>query len=183
MFGPVAEIVMRRLLPIGTLLALLPALAGAEELGRITAFLDGEERVWHTITFEQGGKSVSTATWEQKPYLAELVLQGHPVAAFTSKDVLSIDAQFRGQYADGDAPIAIEILYTPSGLAGPLWTSRDAPTSPRLQVVELEAWGRIGRLVAVITGEVCRRPRLFSRTDTTDCKSLSGKISTRLDLR
>lgn len=155
----------------------------AEELGQITAFLDGQTRIWHTITFPQGGRELSTATFLQKPFQAELLVQGHPVPEFTSKDVLSVDARYDGQYDEGDTPYSIEILYTPNGLSGPLWTSRDAPTSPRLEIVELEGWGEVGHLVAVVSGEICRRPRLFSRTDPTDCKRLNGKIETRLELR
>ena len=162
-------------------LAAFPATAG--ELGLITAFLDGEERVWHTITMEQGGKTIATATLQQSPHLAELQIQGHPVPGFTSKEVLSIDARFSGQYVPGAAPMSVEILYTPNGLSGPLWTSRGAPEPPRLQIVELDIWGSVGRVVAVITGEICMRPRLFSRTDISDCKSLNGKVETRLEVR
>lgn len=167
-------------------LAAFMGLAGpayAEELGRMTAFLDGEERVWYTITFPQAGETVYTATLERKPYQVELLLQGHPVPAFTSKDALSVDARFPGDYTLGDDPLSVEILYTPNGLSGPLWTSRGAPTAPRLQIVELDAWGGAGHLVAVVSGEICRRARLFSRTDPSDCKRISGKIETRLDVR
>ena len=157
--------------------------AAAEELGRMTAFLDGEEHVWYTITFPQAGETVYTATLERKPYQVELLLQGHPVPAFTSKDVLSVDARFSGDYALGDEPLSVEILYTPNGLSGPLWTSRGAATAPRLQIVELDAWGGAGHVVAVVSGEICRRARLFSRTDRSDCKRISGKIETRLDVR
>ncbi len=155
----------------------------AEELGRMTAYVDGEERIWYTITFPQAGNTVFTATLEQKPYQVELLLQGHPVRSFTSKDVLSVDARFSGTYAAGDEPLSVEILYTPNGLSGPLWTSRGAPEAPRLQIVELNAWGGAGDLVAIVSGEICRRARLFSQTDVSDCKRVSGKIETRLEVR
>ena len=172
---------MKPFLALWLMVAALPA--QAEELGRITAFLDGEERIWHTIGFEQGDGTVFTATFEQKPYLAELLLQGHPEPRFTSKDVLSVDVQFAGQYAAGDEPSAIEVLYTPNGLAGPLWTSRGALTPSRLDVIELDVWGSVGRLVAVVSGQVCKRPQLFSQTDVSDCMRLSGVIETRLDVK
>ncbi len=171
---------MPRINILALILAGLPWAAVAAELGQINAFLDGEERVWHTITMEQGDRQIATATWQQRPYLAELLLQGHPVPEFTSKEALSIDTSFGGQYASGNEPISVEILYTPNGLSGPLWTSRGAPVEARLQIIELEIWGGVGRLVAVITGQVCMRPRLFSQTDVTDCKMLNGKIETRL---
>lgn len=156
---------------------------GAEELGQVTAFVDGEERVWYTITFPQAGETVFTASLEQKPYQMELLIQGHPVRRFTSKEVLSVDARFAGTYEVGDAPLSVEILYTPNGLSGPLWTSRGAADAPRLQIIELTAWGGTGDLVAIVSGEICRRARLFSQTDRSDCKRVSGKIETRLEVR
>lgn len=162
-------------------LVMLPVSAMAETLGQITAFLDGNKRVWHTITMEQGGRQIPTATFQQRANLAELKLQGHPIPEFTSKEALSIDAQFSGQYGPDSVPISVDILYTPYGLTGPFWTSRGARMEPRLQIIELEAWGGIGRLVAVISGEVCKRPRLFSRTDPDDCMSFTGKVETRID--
>lgn len=163
------------------ILAMLPFSAMAEALGQITAFLDGNKRVWHTITMEQGGRQVPTATFQQRANLAELKLQGHPIPEFTNKEALSIDAQFQGQYNLGSVPTSVEILYTPNGLTGPFWTSRGARLQPRLQIVELEAWGGVGRLVAVVSGEVCKRPRLFSRTDPDDCMTFTGKVETRID--
>lgn len=155
----------------------------ADELGQMTAYIDGEERVWYTITFQQSGNPVYTATLERKQYQVELLLQGHPIRTFTSKEVLSVDARFAGDYAPGDAPLSVEILYTPNGLSGPLWTSRGAPTAPQLQIIDMQAWGGAGRVTAVVSGEICRRARLFSQTDRSDCKSVSGMIDTRLDVR
>lgn len=166
---------------IALVLGLLPSIAMAEALGQITGFLDGKKRIWHTITMEQGGSQIATATFQQRAQVAELTLQGHPIPEFTSKEALSIDARFQGQYALGNEPTAVEILYTPNGLTGPFWTSRGALVEARLQIVELDAWGDIGRLVAVVSGEVCKRPRLFSRTDLTDCMSFTGKVETRFD--
>ena len=170
--------------PVALIAALgLAETASAEELGQMTAYVDGEERVWYTITFPQGGDTVFTATLERKQYQVELLLQGHPVREFTSKEVLSVDARFSGDYEPGDDPLSVEILYTPNGLSGPLWTSRGAPEAPRLQIIELEAWGSTGHLVAVVSGEICRRARLFSQTDKSDCKAVSAKIETRLAVR
>lgn len=157
--------------------------SAASELGRITATLDGEERTWYTITLTQGGTQLATASLTRQARVDELRIQGHPIPEFTSKEALSIDALFEGGYAPGDEPVSVELLYTPNGLSGPLWISRDAPTTPRLQVVELDVWGRVGRIVAVISGDLCKRPSLFSLTDTTDCKHLNGKIESRLDVR
>lgn len=117
----------------------------------------------------------------RKPHRTELQLQGHPVPEFTSKDVFSIDVGYAGQYAPGAEPSSIEILYTPNGLSGPIWTSRGAPNAPRLQIVEFKVWGNVGQFIGVITGEVCERPRLFSRTNTANCKPLNGKIETRFE--
>ena len=77
--------------------------------------------------------------------------------------------------------MAVDILYTPNGLSGPLWTSRGAPTPPELQILSFEIWGETGDLTAIFSGQICKRPRLFSQTDTTDCKSLNGLIETRID--
>ena len=169
-------------LALAAALMSLPLPLSAEELGSITGFLDGKDRLWHTITLDQGGKRVATATLLQQGHFAELRIQGHPVPAFTSKEVISIDARFPVHYKAGDQPTSVEILYTPNGLSGPLWTSRDAPVPPRLEILELDAWGGVGSVLAVITGQVCKRPSLFSRTDTSDCKNLNGKIETRIEV-
>lgn len=163
--------------------ALLSGMASGESIGSFTIFIDGEKRTWHVITMMQSGERVATATLHRRGHLTELQLQAHPIPEFTSKDVLSIEIRFAGDYTPGDAPESIELLYTPNGLSGPLWTSRGAARVPELQIVEFDVWGKVGRLVAVISGEICVRPRLFSQTDTSDCKTLHGLIDTRLDVR
>ncbi len=166
-----------------TLAVVGPACALAEELGKITAFLDGNRRTWHTITFRQGEGDIATATFRQSGHLAELQFQGHPVPKFTSKDVLNIDVRFRGLYEPGAAPMSVDILYTPSGLSGPLWTSRGAPEPVEVQVLSFEIWGSFGQVTAIFSGQVCKRPRLFSKTDTTDCMRLNGLVETRLEVQ
>lgn len=164
----------------GVLLALLPVLASAAELGRITAFLDGQEREWHTISMEQGGQNVATASFEQTANLAELHLQGHPIPAFTSKDVLSIDVRYLGRYRPDDDPMSIEILYMPDGMGGPFWTSQGAVVRPRFRIVSFDVWGSIGRVEAAFDGELCLRPIISSATDPSTCKTVSGKVETDL---
>ena len=166
-----------------TLAVAVPTHACAEDLGRITAFLDGEERQWHTITFRQSDRDIATATFRQSGHLAELQIQGHPISEFTSKDVLSIDVRYRGLYSADAKPMAVDNLFTPGGLSGPLWTSRDAPEPAEVQILAFDIWGDVGELTAIFSGQICKKPRLFSQTNTTDCMRLNGLIETRVEVR
>lgn len=161
-------------------LLLLPAPAGAEGLGRITAYLGGEARAWHTITMEQGGRTVATASFEQGPRLTELRVQGHPEPGFSTHDVFSVDVRFEGRFAPGAVPLSVDVMHVPEGMGGPFWTSRGAAREARVDIVELEVYGGYGRLVATFEAELCFRPIISAATDSGNCRPVTGVIETEI---
>ena len=162
------------------LLAVFPLVSGAGELGRITAFLDGQERTWHTITMEQLGGDVATASLTLGARLTELQVQGHPEPRFSTDDMLSLEVRYLGPYAPDATPLSLDIMYMPDGMGGPFWTTRGAPVQPEIDILVLDVWGGFGRLQAVFSGRLCLRRIISSATDPTTCKQVSGLIDTRL---
>ncbi len=160
-------------------LALTIQPAVADELGRITAFLDGEEQTWHTITMTQGGQPVATASFEQTSHYADLYLQGHPEPRFVSKGMLSVDVRYAGQFTPDDDPMAIEIMYLPNGMGGQFFTSRGAGEMARFQIVAFDVWGTAAELVAAFSGRLCST-RMNAPVDPTDCMRISGQITSRI---
>ena len=158
----------------------LPA-ASEEALGQIRAFLDGEERIWHTITMQQGGESVATASFKQTAHHADLYLQGHFEPRFVSKGMLSVEVRYAGQFAPGAEPRGIEIIYLPNGMGGKFFTTRGTEPAPQFQIVDFDAWGVSGTLVAAFSGRLCaawmNRPR-----DPTDCKTVEGQVTSRVEI-
>ncbi|MGR3795449.1 hypothetical protein [Vannielia sp. SX4] len=158
----------------------LPLPVAAEGLGRITAYIAGEAEEWHTITMEQGGRKVATASFEQGARLTELRVQGHPEPRFTSRDVFSVDVRFEGPFAPGAEPLSVDVMHVPEGMGGPFWTSRGAAKPARIDIVELEVYGSYGRLVATFEAELCFRPIISSATDTGNCRPVTGVIETEI---
>ncbi|MDF0598311.1 hypothetical protein [Psychromarinibacter halotolerans] len=152
----------------------------AEELGRITGFLDGEPTAWHTITMQQGGRTVATASVVQGVRLTELYVQGHPEARFGTAGLLSLEARYTGTYAPGATPLSVDVLFMPDGMGGPFWTSRGAARAPVLDIVSLEIWGNFGRLEAVFDAQLCLRPIISAATDPDTCRKVTGVIETEL---
>ena len=171
---------MKRTLAPVALAAMLPNIATADDaLGTMRAFIDGNEDVWHTITMEQGGKRVATASFEQFASYSDLYLQGHVEPRFISKGMLSVEVRYFGQFDPDADPVAVEIIYMPNGLGGQFFTTRGSEPKPSFQIIDLSVWGNSGELIAAFSGKLCatwmNRPR-----DPSDCKTLSGQVSTRL---
>ena len=153
--------------------------AVAQELGRITAFLDGEEKDWHTITMIQGGKPVPTASLDQTSHYADLYLQGHPEPRFVSKGMLSVDVRYAGQFEPESQPMAIEIMYLPNGMGGQFFTSRGAGEDARFQIVAFDVWGAAASLVAAFSGKLCAT-RMNAPVDQANCLRISGQVTSRI---
>ena len=168
--------------PVCTMLALLCAipqhLASEESLGRIRAFLNGEELIWHTIVMEQGGKGVATAGFEQTAHYADLYIQGHLEPRFVSKGMLSVEVRYSGQFDPTDEPMAVEIIYMPNGLGGQFFTTRGSEP-PQFEIIDFDAWGGRGTIIAAFSGELCAA-WMNRRRDPTDCRMISGQVTSRM---
>jgi hypothetical protein len=155
--------------------------AAAEGLGRITAFVEGEARTWHTVTHEQRGRRVATASYSQGQRLAELAVQGHPVPRFTVENVLSVEARYLGPVAPGALPLSVDVTLAPEGLGGPFWTTRGAGEgAAELEIVTFDLLGRYGRLEAIFTARLCYRRSISYATDGARCRAVTGLIETEL---
>ena len=169
----------RRLALLAALVAACPAFA-ADTLGQMTGFLDGDRHVWHLIAFEQGERRISSASFRQTSYNAELILHGHSGPRFASRGGLSLEVRYKGTFERTATPIGLDILYLPEGLRGPIWTSNDAPTAPTIEIIDFDVWGDVGHVEAVFSAQLCLRRTLYAPTDTTACKALSGQVATDL---
>lgn len=153
-----------------------PALSD-DALGTMRAFIDGDEGVWHTITMNQGGKPVATASFAQSAQHTDLYLQGHVEPRFISKGMLSVEVRYAGQFDPTTDPVSVEIIYMPNGLGGQFFTTRGSES--QFQIVDISVWGNSGEITAAFSGKLCaawmNRPR-----DATDCKTLSGQVTTRM---
>lgn len=154
--------------------------AHGEVLGWIEADLGGKEMSWHTITVARTDGDIATASLRLGPRLTEFQIQGHRTAAFTSRDVLSLDLRYPVPFELGAPPVAIDILYMPEGMGGPFWTSAGAGMAPVVQLLSLDVWGSYGRVEALFAGELCLRPIISSATDPDTCRDLTGRIETEL---
>lgn len=173
---------MKFYLSIFCLLATLQ-LAHGGALGQIDAFIDGERHIWRTITLEQSGETISTARFHQSARMAELYLQAHPEPRFTTHDVISLEVRYLGQYSPKAEPMDVEILYMPNGMGGPFWTSRGAPLSATIDVIDFDIWGDVGKITVAFSGEICHRAKISAVPDPTNCKTVSGVAETELSAR
>jgi len=160
----------------------VPGAVRAEELGRITAYLNGASTTWHTVTMQQGGRRVATASFAQGARLSELHVQGHPEPRFTTRDVFSVEVRYLGRYAPGAVPLSVDVMHMPDGMGGPFWTSRGAGTEPTVEINALEVWGNYGRLTAHFTAELCFLRIISSATDPENCRAVTGLIETELSV-
>lgn len=161
-------------------LTCFPTLIHAQELGQITAFLNGEKRVWYTILMKQSGKSVATASITESNNQVAFYLQGHPTPHFTSKGMLSLDVRYHGQPESAQAPAKVEILYLPNGMAGPVWTSVGTTRAADFQIVDFSLWGNTGDIIAAFSAELCATQITSGPVDLEDCIQLTGKIVSKL---
>ena len=164
-------------------LSILAPLAAHSDsvLGQIRAFLDGDERIWHTIVMQQGGKSVATASFKQSAHHGDLYLQGHLEPRFVSKGMLSVEVRYAGQFAPEAEPRSIEIIYLPNGMGGKFFTTRGTEPPPRFQIVDFNVWGARGEIIAAFSANLCaawmNRPR-----DLSDCMTLEGQVTSRVEI-
>ncbi len=154
--------------------------SAAETLGQMTGFLDRERHTWHLIVFEQRQRHVSSASFRQTPYNAELILHGHVEPHFDSRGGLSIEVRYKGTFDVGATPVGLDILYLPEGLRGPIWTSSDADETPTIEITDFTVWGDVGHVEAVFFARLCLRRTIYAPTDRNTCKTLNGQIATAL---
>lgn len=157
--------------------------ATAETLGGITAFLDGEERHWHTVTMERRDRTLASASLERGPRLTELFVHGHREPRFGLQGQVSIEVRYLGDFRPDATPLSVDIIFAPRGMGGPFWTTRGAPDRSTIDVIALDIWGNSGRLEAAFSGLLCLRETISTATDSGNCKRINGMIDTRLHVR
>ncbi len=154
--------------------------ATAEEFGRIEATLNGEDRIWYTLTMTQGGQTDASATFSTSRFTSDLHLQGHPRPSFTTSDVLSIDLMYRGEYQPGAAPMEAEVIYLPTGMRPPFWTSSRTGTPVTVTFEELTLEGETGRAVGAFAATLCMTEVLTDDPDPSQCQPIEGRFDTQV---
>lgn len=107
-------------------------------------------------------------------------MQGHPQPSFTSTDVLSIDLMYRGEYQPGAAPMEAEVMFLPTGMRPPYWTSNHTETDVSVTFDELALDGDIGRAVGTFTAKLCKTEVITGAPDTSQCQQVEGRFDTRV---
>ena len=174
---------MRSVLATAAIAVGFPSLLSAEEIGQVNAEFDGEQRQWFTIAVKRGDEQAMTASFKNSKRLSSLTVQGHPEARFTTKDVLSVNADWFGEYAPGKAPVSVEILYFPVGMSGPFYTTDQVPDAPVLTIESLDLGSEPGYVAGTFAGRLCAVPKLYEEPDLNDCKAMSGRFDTAVRLR
>lgn len=168
----------------GGLAGLLLALAGtpaiAEELGTITARLDGVPHEWRTYAFDKPGGRIATAGFRQSQWLAELQVQGYTAPTFNGSDGMTVTVRFSGWYETGAVPLSVDILHTPEGMGGPFWTSRGTSPQPTAEIVRFDVRGRFSEIELAFAGKLCRKPGLSADVDLDTCVEVLGVVETRV---
>jgi len=154
--------------------------ASADEFGRIEATLNGEARTWYTLSLTQGGQTDASATFSTGSFTSDLHMQAHPRPSFTSTDVLSIDLMYQGAYQPGAAPMDIEIMYLPTGMQPPIWTSASTGTPVSVTFDELSLDGDVGRAVGAFSATLCMVETIGADPDTSQCQPIEGRFDTQV---
>ena len=161
----------------------LPGAVGAEEAGKITAEIDGTQRVWSVITVTRGDESMISASFNGSNRLASLSLQGHPEPRFTTTDVLSVEGMWFGGYS-ADKPVTdVEIIFMPEGMSNPFYTSDQVPEQATITLDTLDVGETEGRATGSFSGKICRVAKLYEEPDLDDCINLSGTFDTAIQIR
>lgn len=152
----------------------------AEELGVMTARLDGVPHEWRIHALDRPGGRIVTAGFRQSQWLAELQIQGYDAPRFAGADGMAVTVRFAGWYSPGAEPLSVDILHTPEGLGGPYWTSVGASRPAQVEIVRFDIHGSMGEVELAFTGELCRKPSLSSAVDPATCVEILGVVETRL---
>lgn len=158
--------------------------ASAEEFGRIEAKVNGEARIWYTVALQRGGKTDATATFGTRRVgfanTWSLQIQGHPRPSFTSNDVLSINLFSTGEVEPGTFTTGTEVMYLPTGMRPPIWTSGEGEGNASISFDVLAPEGEIGRAAGTFSSKVCIQETMTSEPDPTRCQQIAGRFDTQV---
>ncbi|WP_425098629.1 hypothetical protein [Tropicibacter sp. S64] len=163
-------------------LALIAPPGRAEELGVMTARLDGVPHAWRIYALDRPGGRIVTAGFRQSQWLAELQVQGYTEPTFAGADGMAVTVRFSGWYEPGMEPLSVDILHTPDGMGGPFWTSRGTSRPARVEIVRFDVLGSVGEIELAFTGELCRKPSLSAAVDFGTCVEVLGVVETRVSM-
>ncbi|MHA3980618.1 hypothetical protein ACW9UR_23370 [Halovulum sp. GXIMD14794] len=161
----------------------LPAMLSAEEIGGMTASFDGEEREWHIISVTRGERTAMSASFSGPERLPTLSLQGHPEPRFTTSDVLAVSGSWFNGYDPGKSITGVEINFMPQGMSKPFYTSHQVPGEATMTLESLELGEETGQAAGAFSGKICLVQELYGEPDLADCKEVSGRFDTLLQVR
>ena len=122
----------------------------------------------------------ASATFSTGRLTSDLHIQGHPRPSFTTSDVLSIDLMYRGRFEPGAEPMAIEVMYMPTGMRPPFWTSDQAPSPASVSFDALSLEDGAGRASGTFSATLCIVETITSEPDTARCQPIEGRFDTQL---
>lgn len=163
--------------------ALLPSFASAEQFGTVALTLNGESQDWYTISNGSGAELSATATFTNNASLSNLSIQAHPEPVYSSDKVLSLTLTYYGAYETGKAPITIEVVYMTDGVRNPFYTSDGGDSPPTVSIDLLEDGHNPGHVTGHFAAKICLLKELSGEPDPNDCKDITGRFDTRIQIQ
>jgi hypothetical protein len=160
-----------------------PTALWADEVGKITANLDGTQSEWHIISAKRGDKTIMTAGFGGPKKLPSLTLQGHPEPHFSTTGVLSVRGSWFGGYESAKPLSQVEILFLPQGMSKPFYTSDQVPDGAEMVLDNIELGDETGQASGTFSGKICLVQELYEAPDMNNCKVVSGSFNTALQIR
>lgn len=160
-----------------------PATLWADEIGKLTASFDGEDREWHVISVTQGERTAMSASFGGSKRLPTLSVQGHPEPRFTTSDVISVSGSWFNGYAPGKDVTGVEIIFMPQGMNKPFYTSDQVPGDASMVLESLDLSEEAGEAHGTFDGRICLVQELYAEPDLEDCMDVSGRFDTALQVR
>lgn len=164
-------------------LALLPLSAVAEEIGRITATLNGEQHTWYALAASTEHKHGATATLRDSDHISDLSINGQSALELSNRRRLALVFSYDGPFAPDKPFRKVEVLYVVDGFSEPFYTNHETAVPTVAQIDSFRRSGGRAHVTGRITAKICKTRQLYSPTDPDDCLDLDGTFDTALALQ
>lgn len=148
---------------------------GFEEVGKVTAIIDGQTQSWATL---QAAPDEMTASLSVEKTFVQLSLSGHDPAGSLMQNMLSFSGLWLKDKVLGAEAMEPTIMLVPQSMTDPFWSSDEAPEPAQLILTVMDETATGYHLEGNFSGQVCLRTNFMTPPDLTQCKSVSGSFST-----
>lgn len=158
---------------------LLSPPAHAEEMGRVSATLNGEEHIWYTLPSTDGQPASASL---RTGHISDLSINSFSSLEPSNIRRLAIVISYNGPYSADATPRSIELLYVVDGFDQPIYTNYETFPATTVTIEEFEQGGKVGHIKGTFSGKICAATSLYRPTDPEDCFDVEGRFDTDLAL-